>query len=99
VTGSPRLGDSAVASLQCADGVMGYRKLAQSGTHRRRRLGASFSSGASVSRPNSATLARAESDGAPFVRSAECRLWVEQGLRELPDGNSRGSGTDEVGAN
>ena len=29
-------------------------------------------------------LARAESDGAPFVHSADCRDWVEQGLRELP---------------
>src|SRR3954447_15473264 len=28
-------------------------------------------------------LSRAESDGAPFVHSADCRLWVEQGLREL----------------
>ncbi len=28
-------------------------------------------------------LARAESDGAPFVGSPECRAWVEQGLREL----------------
>ena len=28
-------------------------------------------------------LERAESDGAPFVQSAECRAWVEQGLREL----------------
>jgi len=28
-------------------------------------------------------LARAESDGAPFVHSVECRGWVEQGLREL----------------
>ncbi len=37
-------------------------------------------------------LARAESDGAPFVRSAECREWVEQGLRELREGGSRGSG-------
>jgi hypothetical protein len=44
-------------------------------------------------------LARAESDGAPFVRSAGCRIWVEQGLRELSDGSSRGSGTDGVGAN
>src|SRR3954447_14469058 len=25
-------------------------------------------------------LARAENDGAPFVRSDECRAWVEQGL-------------------
>ena len=30
-------------------------------------------------------LARAESDGAPFVRRAECRVWVEQGLRELSE--------------
>jgi hypothetical protein len=30
-------------------------------------------------------LARAESDGAPFVRSDECRAWVEQGLRELSE--------------
>jgi hypothetical protein len=37
-------------------------------------------------------LARAESDGAPFVRSAECRVWVEQGLRELSEGGSRDSG-------
>ena len=28
-------------------------------------------------------VARAEGDGAPFVRSDECRAWVEQGLREL----------------
>src|SRR3954465_11901235 len=28
-------------------------------------------------------LARAETNDAPFVRSAECRAWVEQGLREL----------------
>lgn len=28
-------------------------------------------------------LARADSDGAPFVGSAECRDWVEQGLAEL----------------
>ena len=28
-------------------------------------------------------MARAESDGAPFVQSAERRAWVEQGLREL----------------
>ena len=28
-------------------------------------------------------LARAESDGAPFVGSEELRAWVEQGLREL----------------
>jgi hypothetical protein len=28
-------------------------------------------------------LARAESDDAPFVRSEECRVWLEQGLREL----------------
>jgi hypothetical protein len=44
-------------------------------------------------------LARAESDGAPFVRSDECRIWVEQGLRELSEGGSRVSGTDEIGAN
>ena len=31
-------------------------------------------------------LARAESDGAPFARSAECRTWVEQALSELPEG-------------
>jgi len=31
-------------------------------------------------------LARAESDGAPFVGSAECRDWVQQGLRELSEG-------------
>lgn len=28
-------------------------------------------------------LARAASDGAPFVRSPECRTWVEAGLAEL----------------
>jgi hypothetical protein len=28
-------------------------------------------------------LARAERDDAPFIHSADCRLWVEQGLREL----------------
>ena len=28
-------------------------------------------------------LARAESDGAPFVGNEELRAWVEQGLREL----------------
>jgi hypothetical protein len=33
--------------------------------------------------PADRLLARAESDGAPFVHSAECRAWVEQGLREL----------------
>ena len=33
-------------------------------------------------------LARAESDGAPFLHSADCRLWVEQGLRELSEGTS-----------
>ncbi len=33
-------------------------------------------------------LARAESDGAPFVHSAECRVWVEEGLRELPEGGA-----------
>jgi hypothetical protein len=39
--------------------------------------------------PADQVLARAESDGAPFVHSAECREWVQQGLRELPeDGNS-----------
>jgi hypothetical protein len=38
-------------------------------------------------------LARAESDGAPFVHSAECRDWVEQGLRELSEDGSRGSAT------
>jgi hypothetical protein len=37
-------------------------------------------------------LARAESDGAPFVRRSECRVWVEQGLRELSEGGSRDSG-------
>ncbi len=42
-------------------------------------------------------LARAESDGAPFARSAECRVWVEQGLRELREGASRGSETDGAG--
>jgi hypothetical protein len=31
-------------------------------------------------------LARADGDGAPFVGSAECRDWVEQGLRELSEG-------------
>ena len=36
-------------------------------------------------------LARAESDGAPFVHSAECRDWVEQGLRELSEDGNRGS--------
>ncbi len=30
-------------------------------------------------------LARAESEGAPFTDSVECRVWVEQGLRELSD--------------
>jgi hypothetical protein len=30
-------------------------------------------------------LARAESDEAPFVNSPECRVWLEQGLRELPE--------------
>jgi len=44
-------------------------------------------------------LARAESDGAPFVRSDECRVWVEQGLRELSADSSPGSGTDGVEAN
>ena len=28
-------------------------------------------------------MARAEGDDAPFVRSDDCRVWVEQGLREL----------------
>ena len=28
-------------------------------------------------------LARAETDGAPFVQSAECRVWLEQSLHEL----------------
>jgi hypothetical protein len=28
-------------------------------------------------------LARAERDEAPFVQSPECRVWLEQGLREL----------------
>jgi hypothetical protein len=36
-------------------------------------------------------LARAESDGAPFVHSAECRDWVQQGLCELSEDGSRGS--------
>jgi hypothetical protein len=44
-------------------------------------------------------LARAESDGAPFVGSAECRVWLEHGLRELSEAGSRGSRTDGVGAN
>jgi hypothetical protein len=44
-------------------------------------------------------LARAESDGAPFAGSAECRAWVEQGLRELSGGTSRGPGTDRAAAN
>jgi hypothetical protein len=34
-------------------------------------------------------MARAESDDAPFVRSEDCRVWVEQGLRELSQGSSR----------
>jgi|1185.fasta_scaffold897458_1 hypothetical protein len=38
-------------------------------------------------------LDRAESDGAPFVHSAECRDWVEQGLRELSEDGNRGSAT------
>jgi hypothetical protein len=38
-------------------------------------------------------LARAESDSAPFVNSAECRDWVEQGLRELSEDGSPGSAT------
>jgi hypothetical protein len=33
--------------------------------------------------PSEQLLARAESDGAPFVGSAECRVWVEQALHEL----------------
>ena len=33
--------------------------------------------------PAEQVLARAEREGAPFVQSAECRAWVEQGLREL----------------
>ena len=33
-------------------------------------------------------LARAESDGAPFVGSGELRVWVEQRLRELSEGSS-----------
>ncbi len=33
-------------------------------------------------------FARAEADGAPFIQSAECRAWVEQGLDELSDGGS-----------
>jgi hypothetical protein len=32
-------------------------------------------------------LARAERDGAPLAGSAECRTWVEQGLRELSAGS------------
>jgi hypothetical protein len=36
-------------------------------------------------------LARAQSDGAPFVHSAECREWVERGLHELPEDGSHGS--------
>jgi hypothetical protein len=44
-------------------------------------------------------LARAESDGAPFVHSAECRIWVEQGLRELSEDSSPVTATDGVGAN
>jgi hypothetical protein len=43
-------------------------------------------------------MARAESDDAPFVRSDDCRVWVEQGLRELSDGSRRGPGTEGVGA-
>jgi hypothetical protein len=39
-------------------------------------------------------LTRAEGDGAPFVHSAECRAWVEQGLSELSGGRGSGSGTD-----
>jgi hypothetical protein len=35
--------------------------------------------------PAERVLARAERDGAPFVGSAECRAWVEQGLREPPE--------------
>jgi hypothetical protein len=38
-------------------------------------------------------LARAESDGAPFVHSAECRDWVQRGLHELPEDGARGSAT------
>jgi hypothetical protein len=34
-------------------------------------------------------MARAESDGAPFVHSPETRAWVEQGLRELPEDSTR----------
>lgn len=30
-------------------------------------------------------LARAQGDGAPYARNAECQAWVEQGLRELSD--------------
>ena len=37
--------------------------------------------------------ARAESDGAPFVHSAECRELVQQGLRELPGDGNQGSAT------
>jgi protein tyrosine phosphatase (PTP) superfamily phosphohydrolase (DUF442 family) len=33
-------------------------------------------------------LARADSDRAPFVHSEECRVWVEQGLRELSQDSS-----------
>ncbi len=33
--------------------------------------------------PAEQVLARAEREGAPFVQSAECRVWLEQGLREL----------------
>jgi hypothetical protein len=33
--------------------------------------------------PAEQVLARAEREGAPFVQSAECRAWLEQGLREL----------------
>ncbi len=36
-------------------------------------------------------LARAESDGAPFVKSPETRAWVEQGLRELRDAGPQAS--------
>ncbi len=42
-------------------------------------------------------LARAESDGAPFAGSAECRVWVEQALSELREGGSRRPGTDRAG--
>ncbi len=49
--------------------------------------------------PPEQVLARAESDRAPFARSAECRVWIEQGLRKLSAGSSRDLETDGVGAN